>query len=259
MIQIHGIDMDSVLDMYDDDMDIFVPILRSFIPNALNVMDQLRQHGAAGASSLADYATAVHGLKSISANVCAEKLRRIAADLEAKAKAGDFAAVQSGNEALLHEAQLVADSAQAWLSEQDLQTEPERSESDKTALNAETQRIVFAVDDNEANLTACEQMLKSDYTVYPIPSAARMFDILQHVRPDVILLDVEMPEMNGYEAIKKLKEHDDYKNIPVLFLSARDDAVSEQEGLDLGAADFIHKPFSSAQLLKLISANIPQV
>ena len=117
---------------------------------------------------------------------------------------------------------------------------------------ADKKSIVFVVDDNEANLTACKQMLKTHYAVYPALSAAKMFELLSHVKPDIILLDVEMPEMDGYEALQILKSHDDHKEIPVMFLSARDDAGSAEHGCSLGAVDFLQKPFSSFMLLKRI-------
>ena len=115
---------------------------------------------------------------------------------------------------------------------------------------------IIIVDDNTANLTACKKTLKDIYDVFPAPSAGKMFDILTHVTPDLILLDVEMPGMNGYEAMRILKNDDNYAEIPVIFLSAMDDAESEMEGLDLGAVDYIHKPFVSALLMKRIETHI---
>ena len=118
------------------------------------------------------------------------------------------------------------------------------------------QKTIFVVDDNEANLTACKQILKPFYVVYPVPSAARMFDLLKHIKPDMILLDVEMPGMNGYEAAKILKNDNTFKDYPIIFLSARDDASSEMEGLDLGALDYIHKPFVSGLLLRRLEMHL---
>jgi len=111
---------------------------------------------------------------------------------------------------------------------------------------------IIAVDDNPENLTAIKNTLKDLYTVYPSPSATDMFELLEHVRPDLILLDVEMPEMNGYEAIKKLKSDDKYREIPVIFLTGMSDAQSETEGLYLGAVDYIRKPFITPLLLMRI-------
>jgi putative two-component system response regulator len=105
-------------------------------------------------------------------------------------------------------------------------------------------------------VTNCKKILKDLYDIFPAPSAEKMFEILNHITPDLILLDVEMPVTNGYEAIKILKDNDTYKDIPVIFLSAMDDSQSEIEGLNLGAVDYIHKPFVSSLLIKRIEAHI---
>ena len=118
------------------------------------------------------------------------------------------------------------------------------------------QKTIIIVDDNDANLTACKKILKPYYAAYPVPSAAKMFDLLEHIEPDLILLDVEMPDINGYEAARMLKSGEASKKIPIIFLTARNDAISEMEGLNLGALDYIHKPFVSALLLRRLEMHL---
>ena len=113
-------------------------------------------------------------------------------------------------------------------------------------------RIVI-VDDSIPNLDQGRNMLRTFFEVYPAPSAAKLFDILDNIIPDLILLDIEMPVMNGYETIKKLKSNPLHADIPVIFLTAKDDESSEMEGFDLGAVDYITKPFSGPLLLKRIT------
>src|SRR5215469_2679238 len=115
---------------------------------------------------------------------------------------------------------------------------------------------IILVDDNMTNLTMGKDMLKSSYEVYPAPSAAKLFEILENITPDLILLDVEMPEMNGYEALEKLKSNDCFADIPVMFLTAKTDEESELEGFRLGAMDYVSKPFSAPLLLKRIENQI---
>ena len=117
------------------------------------------------------------------------------------------------------------------------------------------QKIVV-VDDNLENLGFLRNTLKDIYEVYPCPCAAKMFDLLKHIQPDLILLDVEMPEINGYEAIKRLKSNDKYREIPVVFLTGRSDEKSEMEGLKLGAVDYIHKPFVTPLLLQRLKTHL---
>ncbi|MDR2314530.1 MAG: response regulator [Spirochaetaceae bacterium] len=117
-------------------------------------------------------------------------------------------------------------------------------------------QIIFLVDDNMANLTAGKAMLKDHYDVFSMPSGAKLFEIMEKIKPDLILLDIEMPEMNGYEAIKKLKALQRTRDIPVIFLTSRNDSGSELEGLNLGAIDYIYKPFSPPLLLKRIENHL---
>ena len=121
------------------------------------------------------------------------------------------------------------------------------------------QKTIFIVDDNNANLAAYKNILKTHYVVYPVPSAQKMFDLLGHVIPDMILLDVDMPDMNGYEAAGRLKKNDDFKTIPIVFLSSRADATSETFGLNMGALDYIHKPIVSELLLRRLEMHLSVV
>ena len=122
----------------------------------------------------------------------------------------------------------------------------------------EKRKTIIAVDDNNANLVACKKILKPFYEVYPASSAAKMFKLMEHITPDLILLDVEMPDMNGYEAARMLKNNNASDKIPIIFLSARDDPVSEKFGLNLGALDYIHKPIVGSQLLSRIESHLSQ-
>jgi putative two-component system response regulator len=119
-----------------------------------------------------------------------------------------------------------------------------------------TRYTIILVDDNLSNLTQGKNILQPHYKVYPAPSAAKLFKTLENVIPDLILLDIRMPEMDGYEAIKKLKSDSRYADIPVIFLTALDDEESEMEGFDLGAVDYITKPFSASLLLRRISKEL---
>ena len=89
-----------------------------------------------------------------------------------------------------------------------------------------TRSKIVLVDDNMANLTMGRNMLKTFYEVYPAPSAAKLFEIIENVLPDLILLDIDMPEMNGYEAMKKMKANPQFSDIPVIFLTAKTDEES---------------------------------
>ena len=116
----------------------------------------------------------------------------------------------------------------------------------------EKRKTVFIVDDNATNLTAAEDALEEEYRVVALSSAAQMFTILKRLTPDMILLDIEMPDMDGFEAMERLKASSAYTHIPVIFLTGLIDAESEAHGIELGAVDFIAKPFSKPVLLNRI-------
>ena len=113
-------------------------------------------------------------------------------------------------------------------------------------------KIIILVDDNPSNLRIGKNVLSEKYTVATAPSAEKLFTLLETNSPALILLDIDMPEMNGYEAIKILKAKDQTKDIPVIFLTGLAGSDDQREGLALGAVDYITKPFQPEQLLKRI-------
>ena len=118
------------------------------------------------------------------------------------------------------------------------------------------QKTVFVVDDNDTNLLMAQEALKAQYRVFTLPSAAKMFSLLDNVGPDLILLDIEMPEMDGFETLRILKTKEAYANIPVIFRTGTTDAEVEVRGFQLGAIDFITKPFSAPVLLNRIKTHL---
>ena len=117
-------------------------------------------------------------------------------------------------------------------------------------------KTIFIVDDNKSNLFTAKTALDGVYKTYALLSAERMFKIAERIIPDLILLDVNMPEMDGFEAMRILKSDERWKAIPVVFLTARNDAEAEIRGFEMGALDFINKPFSPPVLIKRIETHI---
>ena len=122
-------------------------------------------------------------------------------------------------------------------------------------MSAERHIIMF-VDDDETCLAMGREILDDKYTVYPIPSGEKFFKILEKITPDLILLDIEMPGMDGYDIIKKLKRNPETTDIPVIFLTACNDPGNELDGLSLGAIDYVAKPFSPPLLIQRIDNHL---
>ena len=118
-------------------------------------------------------------------------------------------------------------------------------------------KTIFIIDDNSTNLTAAEDVLQHHYRVIALSSAAQMFKALDKFKPDLILLDIEMPEVSGFKAMEWLRSAaSPFKGIPVIFLTSLADEESEAHGIKLGAVDFIVKPFSKPVLLNRIKNHL---
>ena len=117
-------------------------------------------------------------------------------------------------------------------------------------------KTVFVVDDDVTNLTVCVNALKSTHNVFSFSSGKLLLKRLEKQIPDLILLDIDMPEMSGFEVLKHIRGIGNAADIPVIFLTAKIDVDSELEGLSLGAIDYIFKPFSPLLLLKRIEVHL---
>ena len=117
-------------------------------------------------------------------------------------------------------------------------------------------KTVLVVDDSNTNLLMARDALFQDYKVITMSSATKMFNFLERVRPDIILLDIEMPETDGYEAINILKTSPKYKDIPVVFLSVHGDEATKNRCYELGAVDFVVKPMQKSVLSQVLDAHI---
>jgi len=103
---------------------------------------------------------------------------------------------------------------------------------------------ILIVDDDDFNLNVLSEILKSDYIIYNATSGRQAIEMAASVSPDLILLDIIMPDMNGFDVLAVLKKTETTKNIPVIIISMLEDAEDEAKGLILDAADYIHKPFN---------------
>ena len=109
---------------------------------------------------------------------------------------------------------------------------------------SEDMPTVLVVDDAPANLNLLAGLLQADYRVKLAASGAKALDLVQRAAPDLVLLDVMMPEMDGYEVCRRLKADAATSAIPVLFLTAMTQTEDEARGFQVGAADFIQKPIN---------------
>ena len=108
--------------------------------------------------------------------------------------------------------------------------------------DTQTKPVILAVDDTPENLDVVKGILAKDYTVKAAINGQMALKIVEKSPPDLILLDIMMPGLSGYEVCEQLKSNPETADIPVIFLTAMEQTTDEAKGFELGAADYITKP-----------------
>jgi len=115
---------------------------------------------------------------------------------------------------------------------------------------------ILIVDDEKINIMSLAYSLRPDYDIIVAIDGVTAIEVAQKHIPDIILLDIIMPEMNGFDVIVKLKESEITKNIPVIFVTGIRKPEDEKKGYSLGAVDYIVKPYDAAVIRKKIESCI---
>jgi DNA-binding response OmpR family regulator len=128
---------------------------------------------------------------------------------------------------------------------------------DKTELNKQKKPIVFIVDDVPKNLQVLGNTLRNrDYNISVATSGEQALSMMDKILPDLILLDVIMPGIDGFQVCKKLKTSEKTKDIPVIFLTAKTQTEDIVKGFELGAVDYVTKPFNKEELLARVHTQL---
>ena len=106
-----------------------------------------------------------------------------------------------------------------------------------------TKARILIVDDLKSNIKVLAQILRSDYEISVAMNGKQALESARRDDPDLVLLDVEMPDMDGYEVCEHLKSQETTHDIPIVFVTGKDTEEDETKGLKLGAVDYITKPF----------------
>lgn len=115
---------------------------------------------------------------------------------------------------------------------------------------------ILIVDDSQVNLTILSEILKSEYHIKIAKSGQRALEIAENGNIDLLLLDIVMPELDGYEVCRILKNSDKTKDIPIIFVTANNEASDEEKGFLMGAVDYIIKPFKTTTILSRVKTHI---
>ncbi len=115
---------------------------------------------------------------------------------------------------------------------------------------------ILVVDDSKSNIEILVELLSPNYAVIPALSGEKALKIVQKKSFDLILLDIMMPEMDGYTVCKILKDTDETKDIPVIFITAKTDTQSIEQAFNVGGIDYISKPFNHREISSRIAAHL---
>ena len=118
---------------------------------------------------------------------------------------------------------------------------------------ARTKKKILVVDDSEIDLDLVEMILQNKYTILPTKSGKEALDyLLNYNNVDLVLLDIIMPEMDGWETFSRIKDLGHISNVPIAFLTSVREIDQQNQAKEIGAADYIFKPYTKKELIKRI-------
>jgi CheY-like chemotaxis protein/HPt (histidine-containing phosphotransfer) domain-containing protein len=259
--EVEGIDLEAGVERYRDGS-IYLEILRSYAASTPDFLETLR---GVSRKTLENYAITVHGIKGASYQICAVKAGKEAELLETAARAQDWKTIESRNGAFIAAMERLLQNLDRFLTdhfpadhdpaEPEEQTPDESFETRRSAMiGHDSKKIILAVDDMPLNLTAIRTILSDDFDVRLAKSPLAALTMLNTVRVDLALVDIEMPEMSGFEFVDRLRNnpaHPEQKDIPVIFVTSHEtpDILERIASLD---AACVTKPVIPRILLEKI-------
>src|SRR4029450_9068607 len=116
---------------------------------------------------------------------------------------------------------------------------------------------ILVIEDEPANIQTLSTLLKErGYQINIATNGRQALEVLQRIRPDLILLDIMMPEMDGFETCRRIKASTACGEIPIIFLTAKTDTADIVRGFELGAVDYVAKPFNTHELLARVNTHL---
>lgn len=115
---------------------------------------------------------------------------------------------------------------------------------------------ILIVEDNEVNLDIFQEIFEDDYELKLATDGMQALEVIENFMPKLVLLDVMMPNMDGYEVCEKIRGNEKLKDIAIIMVSARAMESERKKGLDVGADDYITKPFEEDILMEMVSSYI---
>jgi signal transduction histidine kinase/PleD family two-component response regulator len=248
---IEGIDLAAGMEQYKNDS-VYLEILRSYASSIPAFLDTLRDPSR---ETLDTYTITVHGIKGSSYQICAGEAGKEAELLETAARAKDWKTIEVHNGDFIRTMERLLENLGRFLAELEGQPLHEKpGDRSSTMTGQEGKKIVLAVDDMPPNLTAVRTILCNEFDLRLAKSPTAALAMLNTVRVDLALVDVEMPEMSGFELVDRLRnnaEHPEQKDIPVIFVTSHETPDMIGQVVSRGAG-YVVKPVIPHILLEKV-------
>lgn len=220
--------------------EIYVDVLKSYVDQGKKYLEQLEDHF--NNTRWKDYAVIAHALKNSSKTIGALTLSDMALELEISGKIGNGEVVNARHKSFLDELRFAIKEAEHLLEARDNLTRGSLS-AKRLQRVQDTTATILIVDDDSTNIALAQSFLSQEFRIIGVKSGRMAMKYLKKNTPDLIMLDLIMPEMNGLEVMEKLQS--DYRTsiIPVIFLTADRNPDTEEVCFRKGGMDFITKPF----------------
>ena len=232
--RISFLDTTMAMGYLGDSEEFYQEMLASYLHNnrSVELQQEFEKH------DWENYCNGVHALKSTSLAIGAVALSGLAKELELAAKKGDTVFIEENHGEMMQEYELLLARIEVAIAED--------AHADGTTETADKKEIrILVVDDDPLNLRIAQNMLSKQYQVSAANSGTDALKFLENHQPDLILLDLHMPGMDGFAVQDTLKKNPKWQEIPVIFLTADEDCETEIQGFQAGAMDFIKKPFAA--------------
>lgn len=222
--------------------DIYYDVMKSYASQGKKYIGVLNDLLAQ--SDWGDYAIIVHAIKNTSSTVGAKGLSSIAFQLERVARKHQVNEVKELHNGFIKELARAVDEAEKIVFLHDsklaMDKQVEKGYNHDAGM---LQGTILMIDDDSTNLTLGQSFLSDEYRVIGVKSGEMAFRYLRKNIPDIILLDITMPGMDGFQIMDRLKSEFSYADIPVVFLTSDRSVATEEKCFEAGGIDFIGKPF----------------
>jgi CheY-like chemotaxis protein/HPt (histidine-containing phosphotransfer) domain-containing protein len=252
---IEGIDIAAGMQRYMNGLT-YLEILRSYAASIPDFLETLRD---VSKENLDSYTVTVHGIKGSSYQICAGAAGKEADILETAARAKDWETIEAYNEIFIKTMEKLLQNLSRFLAELEESPHDKNAEERRTTMNGqEAKKIILAVDDMPLNLTAIRTILCNDFDIRLAKSPVAALAMLNTVTVDLILTDIEMPEMSGFEFVERLRnnpEHSGHKDIPVIFVTSHETPDVTGRIASFGAG-YVVKPVVPQILLEKVNSTL---